>query len=243
MNDMSTAPAVLIERSGGVLTFTLNNPGLGNEIAGPMFDAMMDELASQSRNPTERVLRIRATGEKFCSGRERAGQDPVSIHAEVSRLIEFKRMLRSTSLITIAEVQGDAHGFGFGLAILCDFTVVASHARLAFPEMRKGLAPAAIMAYLGDYALPKAAFPLVLFGDDITPELALTLGLVTSVCEAGQLATTVDALARRIMGLDPTGARQCKAYFQSAAENSLDSNFKLAVEQLTVTTLRLKQNK
>jgi hypothetical protein len=61
-------------------------------------------------------------------------------------------------LITIAEVQGDAFGFGFGLAILCDFTLVSSSAKLAFPEMRKGLPPAAIMAYLGRYALPKQVF-------------------------------------------------------------------------------------
>jgi hypothetical protein len=58
----------------------------------------------------------------------------------------------------IAEVQGDAFGFGFDLAILCDFTLVSSSAKLAFPEMRKGLPPAAIMAYLGRYALPKQVF-------------------------------------------------------------------------------------
>jgi methylglutaconyl-CoA hydratase len=67
-------------------------------------------------------------------------------------------VLRASALITIAEVQGDAFGFGFGLAILCDFTLVSSSAKLAFPEMRKGLPPAAIMAYLGRYALPKQVF-------------------------------------------------------------------------------------
>ena len=52
----------------------------------------------------------------------------MSIHGEVSRLIEFKRLLRASALITIAEVQGDAFGFGFGLAILCDLTLVSSSA-------------------------------------------------------------------------------------------------------------------
>ena len=48
-----------------------------------------------------------------------------------------------------------------GLATFCDFTLVADSATLAFPEMRKGLPPAAIMADLGRYALPKRVFPLV----------------------------------------------------------------------------------
>ena len=230
---------VVIDRSGEILTFTLNNADTGNEVTGPMFDAMIAALRSEATVPTARVLRIRARGEVFCTGRERAGTDAVSIHREVSRLIELKRLLRASSLITIAEVQGNAFGFGFGLAILCDFTLVSSGAKLAFPEMRKGLPPAAIMAYLGRYTLPKQVFPMVLFGDAITPEAALNAGLVTRVCAPDTLQAEADALADRILALDDTGARQCKSFFQTAEESSLEHNFRCATETLTVSALRL----
>jgi methylglutaconyl-CoA hydratase len=230
---------VVIDRSGEILTFTLNNPDAGNEVTGPMFDAMIASLSSEATVPAARVLRIRARGEVFCTGRERAGTDAVSIHREVSRLIELKRLLRASSMITIAEVQGNAFGFGFGLAILCDFTLVSSSAKLAFPEMRKGLPPAAIMAYLGRYTLPKQVFPMVLFGDAITPEAALNAGLVTRVCAPDTLRAETDALADRILALDDTGARQCKSFFQTAEESSLEHNFRCATETLTVSALRL----
>ena len=230
---------VVIDRSGEILTFTLNNADAGNEVTAPMFDAMIAALCSETTVPTARVLRIRARGEVFCTGRERAGTDAVSIHREVSRLIELKRLLRASSMITIAEVQGDAFGFGFGLAILCDFTLVSSSAKLAFPEMRHGLPPAAIMAYLGRYALPKQVFPMVLFGDAITPEAALNAGLVTRVCAPDTLQAEADALADRILALDDTGARQCKSFFQTAEESSLEHNFRCATETLTVSALRL----
>ena len=230
---------VVIDRSGEILTFTLNNAEAGNEVTAPMFDAMIAALRSEATVPTARVLRIRARGEVFCTGRERAGTDAVSIHREVSRLIELKRLLRASSMITIAEVQGNAFGFGFGLAILCDFTLVSSSAKLAFPEMRKGLPPAAIMAYLGRYTLPKQVFPMVLFGDAITPETALNAGLVTRVCAPDTLQAEADALADRILALDDTGARQCKSFFQTAEESSLEHNFRCATETLTVSALRL----
>ena len=230
---------VVIDRSGEILTFTLNNADAGNEVTGPMFDAMIASLSSEATVPAARVLRIRARGEVFCTGRERAGTDAVSIHREVSRLIELKRLLRASSMITIAEVQGNAFGFGFGLAILCDFTLVSSSAKLAFPEMRKGLPPAAIMAYLGRYTLPKQVFPMVLFGDAITPEAALNAGLVTRVCAPDTLRAETDALADRILALDDTGARQCKSFFQTAEESSLEHNFRCATETLTVSALRL----
>jgi methylglutaconyl-CoA hydratase len=237
-NTTSDAPVSIVE-SAGILTFTLDNAGAGNEVTGPMFEAMLGALAQQASKPTARVLRLRANGAAFCTGRERSGRDAASIHAEVTRLIALKKALRGTSLITIAEVQGDAHGFGLGIAILCDFTLVSAKATLAFPEMRKGLPPAAIMAYLGRYSLPKVCFPLVLFGDAFTPEQALAAGLITRVCAPDALSADVDALADRILTLDADGARQCKAFFQQAQEGTLEQNFGLATETLVVRSLRL----
>lgn len=234
---------VVIEHTGDVLTFTLNRGDVGNEVSVAMFDAMSDALRSEAVQPKARVLRIRANGDEFCTGRERAGRDAVSIRTEVARLIELKRLVRNTSLISIAQVQGDALGFGFGLAILCDFTLVASSARLGFPEMRNGLPPAAIMAYLGGYALPKALFPMVLFGDPITPEAALQAGLVTRVCDRANLHAEADALAARILSLDEAGAKQCKAFFLAAQEGSVEQNFRAATDMLTVNALRLMQTR
>jgi methylglutaconyl-CoA hydratase len=233
----NTPAGVVIERAGEVLTFTLNNTGHENEVTGAMFGAMLAELRHEVSQPAARVLRLRARGKVFCTGRERAGRDATSIHSESARLIEFKRALRVSPLISIAEVQGDAFGFGFGLAIVCDFVYVAESAALAFPEMKFGLAPAAIMAYLGEYALPRFAFPLVLFGDPIAPQQAKQIGLISHVSPAGTLVSDVDALVERILRLDPNATRNCKEFFQTAQQNSFDQNCRLATEALTVGSL------
>lgn len=232
-----TASGVIIERAGDVLTFTLNNAEHENEVTGAMFDAMLAELRRESERRSARVLRIRARGKVFCTGRERAGRDVASVKHESARLIEFKRALRVSPLISVAEVQGDAFGFGFGLAIVCDFVYVAETASLGFPEMKFGLAPAAIMAYLGEYALPRFAFPLVLFGDPITPQQAQGIGLISQASAPEKLSADVDALVDRVLRLDPNAARNCKEFFQTAMQNSFDQNCRLATEALTVGSL------
>jgi methylglutaconyl-CoA hydratase len=239
----ATGTGILIDRIPDVLTFTLDNPSHGNEVTGTMFDAMLAELRNEVSNPRARVLRIRACGNVFCTGRERAGRTPAAIRRELSRILKFKAALRPSSLISIAEVQGNAFGFGFGLAILCDFPLVAEHASLAFPEMRHGLAPAAIMAYLGEYALPRFAFPLVLFGQPIDPHGAQQIGLISQVCPADRLSTEADALVDRILHLDPAAVRQCKSFFLNAQQHSFDQNCRLAIDALTKGSLALLARK
>jgi methylglutaconyl-CoA hydratase len=233
----SALVGVVIERVGGVLTFTLDNAEHGNEVTGQMFDAMLEELRAEAARPSARVLRIGARGKVFCAGRERAGRDVEAIRREAARIIELKRALRGSPLVSVAEVQGDAFGFGFGFAIVCDFVLVAEHAALGFPEMRSGLPPAVIMAYLGEYTLPRFAFPMVLLGDPIAPERALQIGLISQVVAAKRLAGEGDALVRRILDLDPGAVRRCKEFFQTAQQNSFDQNCRLAVEALTVGSL------
>jgi methylglutaconyl-CoA hydratase len=228
---------VVIQRVPDVLMFTLDNPTRGNEVTGAMLEAMLAELRSEAANPVARVLRIRARGKVFCTGRERAGRDAESIRSEAARLIEFQHAVRTSPLITVAEVQGDAFGFGFGLAIVCDFVLVVENASLAFPEMRSGLAPSAIMAYLGEYALPRAAFPMVLFGEPINPHRALQVGLISQICAPEQLVGEANALVARILRLNPDAARHCKEFFVSAQQHSFDQNCQRAIEALTEDSL------
>jgi enoyl-CoA hydratase/carnithine racemase len=228
---------LLVERTENVLTFTLDNAEQGNEVTGKMLDVMQAELEREAQRPRARVLRIRARGKVFCSGRERAGQDAQSIRKEAARLIGTKRLLRESPLVSVAEVQGDALGFGFGLAIVCDFVLVAQRAALGFPEMRFGLAPSAIMAYLLDYALPRCAFPLVLFGDTIDAQQALEMGLISQVCTLENLANEADRLITRILLLDSNAVRRCKQFFMAAQQNSFEQNCRLAAEALTVDSL------
>src|SRR3954471_5802334 len=64
--------------------------------------------------PGAHVLRLRAAGEVFCLGRERAGTTPAELRAETRTLVSLHRALRDTPLVTVAEVNGDAAGFGVG---------------------------------------------------------------------------------------------------------------------------------
>jgi len=50
--------SVVIERAAEFLTFTLDNPNHGNEMTGPMFEAMLAALRSEASKSRARVLRF-----------------------------------------------------------------------------------------------------------------------------------------------------------------------------------------
>lgn len=239
-SDPSISPGrVLVEQRGAVLTLTLDRPAHGNELTAPMFAALAEQLRAQAEEPSASVLVLRANGPAFCTGRERAALDLSGMRAEAARLIALKRALRRTPLLTVARVHGAAKGFGLGLAILSDFAIAARSAELAFPEMRAGLPPAAIMAYLGEYALPRHAFPLVLFGESFTPEYAKSIGLINEAVDDGELDARIDALVERLLALDPASARACKELFAAMSGGTFDANCRLATDALTVASATL----
>lgn len=232
---------VLISRDGSILEFVLNNTDAGNTITTSMFDTMLETMNMQFQKPSARLLRIRANGTVFCLGRERSAKGLMETHVEAERLVTFKRLLRKLPLITIAEVHGDAAGFGLGLAILCDYAIVSNSASLYFPEMRFGLPPSAIMAYLAEYIPPRLAFHLVLTGDTIPPETAEQIGLISACVPPDQVHQRAEEISEKVLQLDEQAVRDCKSFFLQSLHNNFEQNARLAVETLTLDSLRLQR--
>jgi len=228
-----------VDCAGDVLTVTLDYPERENEISAAMFERLVDLLGREADVPRAKVLVLRGAGTAFCTGRERSATDLAGMQAEAKRIIALKRALRATPLITVARVHGAAAGFGMGLALLCDFAIVAETAPLQFPEMKIGLPPAAIMAYLGEFALPRHAFPLVLFGDPFTAQHAKDVGLISDVVPMAELDATVDALVKRICAIDAASARACKNSSKQCNSNRSMPNCRLAADALPLASATL----
>ncbi len=238
LNGAADVPGITFRSEGDVLTVTLDRAP-GNELSAAMFDAFEAVLRREAQAPTARVLVLRAEGEAFCTGRDRGATTLAETQHEAGRIIALKRALRTSPLITVARVHAKAFGFGVGLAMLSDFAIAAEDAPFAFPEMRVGLPPAAILSYISEYALPRQAFPLVLFGDTFTAAHAQAIGLINAVVPASELDAAVDALVARILALPAASARACKELFQTMLGGTFDTNCRLAADALAIASVTL----
>jgi methylglutaconyl-CoA hydratase len=184
MSDLTIHPV-----EDGVIRAELSRP------PGNLFSIeLCGRLAAVLDDPPEdaHVLRLRADGDVFCLGRERGGSTPAEVRGEAEALAGLTRSAQRTRLVTVAEVQGDAAGFGVGLVAAFDVSVATRAATFRFPEVGIGLAPALVLAWLPRVVGRREAFWLTATGQPLTAERAAELGLLNEVVD------TRDALGKRV---------------------------------------------
>lgn len=185
------------------------------------------------------VLRLRAAGPVFCLGRERAGATPGDLRAESAVLVGLHRALRNTPLVTIAQVHGDAAGFGVGMLAACDIAVATADARFWFPEVGIGLAPALVLAWLPKVVGRRQAFWLTATGEKISAERARELDLINAVVpDPEKLVSDVDARIAALRAYRPRVHTEIKEMLLAGSAADEDLALTMSIDRLVVGSLR-----
>jgi methylglutaconyl-CoA hydratase len=187
------------------------------------------------------VLRLRSVGEAFCLGRERGGTStaPGVVRGEAETLVSVQRAMRRTRLVTVAEVQGDAAGFGVGMLAACDVAVAVADARFSFPEVGIGLAPALVLAWLPRLVGERQAFWLTATGEKISAARAQELDLLNAVVgSADELRKDVDERVALLRARDPRVHAEIRDMLRAFSPLGDDAALDMSIDRLVVGSLR-----
>lgn len=228
-----------IERDGATLVATVER-GDQNSFSGEMIDALADAVDEASRDDACRFVRLRARGDVFCLARDRQGSAPDELRAEAARIVRVNETLQATPLVVVAEVNGDAAGFGCGLVAASDVAVASEGARFWFPEIRMGLAPTVVISWASKLLPRKRAFDMVVTGEPIDAETAAAAGLVTEVVPPDRLASRVDERIAAMEALHPGGVREIKRFFAHVRSMDPAAAARSSVDPLVLGSLRLR---
>ncbi len=219
---------VTVEEGVAVLTF--DRPEVRNALNLETVEEGDAALKALAADGTVGVLILTGAGDQaFVSGadinelRERTRDEGLAaINSSFFATVErFPRP-------TIASVNGYALGGGCELALACDLRIAADTAKFGQPELGLGIIPGAGATQ----RLPRVvglgrAKHLILTGEIIDAAQALEIGLVGAVVPAAELASTAQALARRILRQGPLAARLAKLVINASARVDLDSGLLL----------------
>ena len=233
-----------IERREHTLVATVER-GEGNRFTPAMIADLGDALERATRDPGLRFLRLRARGPAFCLGREAPGDggrlSPGAVRAVAASIVKLNELCQTGPLVVLAEVQGDAAGFGAGLVGNADVAVAAASAQLAFPEIRAGYAPSVVLSWLPRIVPRKRAFDMVATGRWVDAERAARDGLLTEVVPENRLEARVDERIAELAALPAAALRDVKAFFASTRGMDPAAAAAAAVDALVVGVLRASE--
>jgi methylglutaconyl-CoA hydratase len=187
-----TASLLAREDRGRVAVLTLNRPDQRNALSRALLAQLRDAVDELSVDEKTRALVLTGAGPSFCAGmdlKEAAAMDAAldSEQQTIATLQEFADLLQCLHTMpkpTIAAVNGDALAGGAGLVAACDLVIAGEHARIGYPEVRRGLVPAIIMHDLCRQLGDRRVRELLLTGTILSAATAKAWGLVNAVTSA-----------------------------------------------------------
>ena len=194
---------VRYEVEGGVATLTLASPETRNVLSAQMLASLVEHLRAAADDDAVRVVVLTGEGTTFCAGADLsgassadaqsfAGSGPRALVAVLEAMLDHPKPI-------VARVQGHVAGGGNGLVAASDISVAAESAKLAFSEVRVGVAPAVISVVCLARMNPSDARELLLTGERVSSTRANEAGLLTAVCEDDALDAVVRSYVDRLL--------------------------------------------
>jgi len=128
------------------------------------------------------------------------------------------RMWQDLPQLTVAAVNGPAVGGSVALALACDWRIMDRSSFLYLPETKVGLNMGwgAIPRIVSLVGAPQAK-KLILLAEKLSPEAALSLGLIEEIAETGQATDVARALLSRAEVSPPALLRMSKEAINACA--------------------------
>jgi methylglutaconyl-CoA hydratase len=153
------------------------------------------------------------------------------------RLADLFDTINTFRCPVVARVNGTAMGGGLGLLAVCDIVIAVEGARLAFSEVKLGIAPAVISPYVVRKIGETHARVLFVTGERFSATHAQQIGLVQIITTIEELDATVEKTVRELLSSGPQAVRACKALALNVGQMDRETARKYTAE--TIATLRV----
>ena len=202
---------VLLDKTDGIFTITLNRPEVLNAFTSTMLDAFVSAIKDARHDNEVKVLVITGAGRGFCTGADARGMAEGSprVQRELSLAERSIRAYNSYHRIPwaladldkpcIGAINGVAAAAGMDVASMCDIRIASDRARFGMTFIKRGVVP----GDGGCYFLPRIigiakACELIWTGRLIDAQEALRIGYVSKVVPHDELASATMEFAAQL---------------------------------------------
>lgn len=217
MSDLPRFETLLVERTGRLLTITLNRPEVMNAFNQVMHHEIADAFAFAGQDGGSDVILVTGAGQAFSAGGDidrmaliLETPDVFDDDVAVARRLIFN--LLDIEKPVVARLPGSAVGLGATIALFCDIIFALDTARIGDPHVKVGLVAGDGGAVIWPYLVGMArAKEYLLTGRLLTGAEAAEIGLINHAVPAGDLDARVTACCEELLAGAAPALRGTKA--------------------------------
>ncbi|MGI9281097.1 MAG: enoyl-CoA hydratase-related protein [Endozoicomonas sp.] len=216
--------------SNGVASITMNRPKVGNAFNAELISEMISAL-KQLEGEETRLLQLRGSGKHFSAGGDLNWmKDSINLseqdnYDDARTLSELLYTLNNFPAPTMAVVQGAAFGGAVGLISACDIAIGSETSRYSLSEVKIGLIPAVISAYVGQAIGTRQARRYFLTAEVFSGIKAFELELLHEVVPESELNDKAQALTQQLLENAPGASRLAKSMLHKVHNRPIDDAF------------------
>ena len=237
---MAETLPVLLEKRGVAFWITLNRPEKRNAINRDVIAGIRAGYEQAHADAEVRVIVLTGAGEKaFCAG---ADLQPGKAFAfDYSRpnadYADLLRLVRSSTLPSIARVNGSCMAGGMGLLCMTDMAVAADQALFGLPEVKVGVFPMQVLSLLQHLVPQRVLREWCFTGEPFDAGTALRHGLINYAVPAAELEQKTQWLVDRLTDKSPTAIRRGKYALRAMASMSFEEGIAYTESQIALLAL------
>src|SRR5688572_32442524 len=231
---------LLYEVADGVATVTLNRPDQRNALNAELLGALVDAMKRARDDEDVRAVVLTGAGEKvFCAGADLGGfaadAPLVEKHYASDLFLDFFRLMPRLGKPSLCAANGHVLAGGMGLALSCDLVIAKEGARFGTPEINVGAFPYMIMSIIYRNVPRKKVNEMILLGEQMSAEEAVTYGLANKVVPAGEFEAAVDEWANKLAAKSPVLMRLGHDAMYRQQDMAFDDALEFLRSQLSLT--------
>src|SRR4030042_1253698 len=227
------------ELNDGIATIILNREPV-NVLNNAMIKEINQALDSLKEEKVKLLL-FKAKGKAFSAGVDVGehlgdqGEEMIEVFHGI-----FRRM-DALPAVSVASVQGAALGGGCELALYCDLVLASEKAKFGQPEIQVGVFPPIAALIFPRITSRKKALELILSGEIISAQEALSLGLVNKVVPNETLEEEFEKFCGKFLPMSGLVLALTKKAFQAGLMDNQDQGLK-AIEKIYLQDLMQTQD-
>ncbi len=197
-------PVLLVEKSDGIATLTLNRPEKRNALSLELRILFQEAIEDIRTNDDISVVILTGAGKTFCAGLDLTEMGDPEFRRKENTVTDPATLLRSIRQPVIGAIDGLAITGGLEISVCCDVLLATPETKFADTHAQVGIVPSwGLSQRLSRIIGILRAKEMSLTGNFISAQQACEWGLVNHVVPRDELMPTAISLAKDMMSTVP----------------------------------------